>query len=134
MIIFIKNFIDWFKLKTNIDSKSHIPPLFKDGQIWWCSIGENIGGEISGKGEYFRRPILVVRKLDKYSFIGVPLTSQPKTGTWYFNIKVKNKDNYSILSQVRNVDYRRMDKILGTLNYNELIKIRESLIDLIRGI
>lgn len=133
MIVFIKNFIDWFKIKINLDSKSHIPPLFKDGQIWWCSIGENIGGEISGKGEYFRRPILVVRKLDKYSFIGVPLTSQPKTGTWYFNIKVKTKDNYSILSQVRNVDYRRMDKILGTLNQNELLKIRESLIDLIRG-
>jgi mRNA interferase MazF len=134
MHTFIKNFIAWFKLKPELNFKSHHPPLFKDGQIWWCSIGENVGGEISGKGEYFRRPMLVVRKLDKYSFIGVPLTSQVKTGTWYFNVKVKTKDNYSILTQVRHVDYRRMDKILGTVNSAELVRIRESLSNLIKGI
>lgn len=67
MQLFIKNFIDWFQLKIRIDTHEHKPPFFKDGEIWWCSIGENIGGEISGKGTYFRRPVLVLRKLDAFS-------------------------------------------------------------------
>ena len=88
MNTFIKDFVKWFLVKTNIDSRIYNPPLFKEGQIWWCSIGENVGGEISGKGEYFRRPVLIIRKLDRFSFIGLPITSQIKTGSWYFNLKV----------------------------------------------
>ncbi len=131
MPLFIKDFIHWFKLKVRLDISVHSPPLFKESEIWWCSIGENIGGEISGKGRYFRRPILVLRKLDRFSFIGLPLTSQLKTGTWYISLKVKGNDNFIILSQIRHIDYRRMDKILCTINDDDFQKIRKSLSNLI---
>ncbi|MEK7213812.1 MAG: type II toxin-antitoxin system PemK/MazF family toxin, partial [Patescibacteria group bacterium] len=116
---FIKNFIEWFSIKIRLNNSIHVPPLFNEGEIWWCSIGENVGGEISGKGTYFRRPLLIIRKLDKFSFIGIPLTSQHKVGTWYFNLKVKNKDNFVILPQIRHIDYRRMDKILCTIDNSD---------------
>ena len=61
---FIKDFISWLSIKTKIDGLKHSPPLFNEGEIWWCSIGENVGMEISGKGSYFRRPVLIIRKLD----------------------------------------------------------------------
>lgn len=134
MNIFIKDFVKWFLVKTNIDSRIYNPPLFKEGQIWWCSIGENVGGEISGKGEYFRRPVLIIRKLDRFSFIGLPITSQTKTGSWYFNLKVNNQDNSIIMSQIRYIDYRRMDKIISTITADDLKIVRESLIELIRGL
>lgn len=134
MNIFIKDFVKWFLVKTNIDSRIYNPPLFKEGQIWWCSIGENVGGEISGKGEYFRRPVLIIRKLDRFSFIGLPITSQTKTGSWYFNLKVNNQDNSIIMSQIRYIDYRRMDKIISTITVDDLKIVRESLIELIRGL
>lgn len=123
MQLFIKNFIDWFQLKIRIDTHEHKPPFFKDGEIWWCSIGENIGGEISGKGTYFRRPVLVLRKLDAFSFIGIPLTSKHKTGSWYSHREIKGKDNYFVLSQARHVDYRRMDKIFCTMRHEEYMGV-----------
>lgn len=130
---FIKDFIKWITVKIDIDNNNHVPPLFKEGEIWWCSIGENVGGEISVKGNFFRRPVLIIRKLDRFSFIGVPLTTQIKTGTWYKKIKVKEKDNYVILSQIRHVDYKRMDKLLYTLEYNLLNEIRIAVINIIKG-
>lgn len=134
MILFVKNFINWFKIKIRLDSSIHKPPFFKEGQIWWCSIGENIGGEISGKGSYYRRPVLIIRKLDKFSFIGIPLTSQPKSGTWYYKLLIKDKENYFVLSQIRNVDYRRMDKIFCTITSADLQSIRNNSANLICGL
>jgi mRNA interferase MazF len=130
---FIKDFIKWISIKININESEHTPPLFKEGEIWWCSIGENVGGEISGKGDFFRRPVLIIRKLDRFSFIGVPLTTQVKIGTWYKKIKVKEKDNYVILSQIRHTDYRRMDKLLYTIENNLLNEIRVATINIIGG-
>jgi mRNA interferase MazF len=53
----------WFIQKAELAAKEHHPPYFKNGEIWWCSIGENIGSEMYGKGEFYRRPVLVIRKL-----------------------------------------------------------------------
>ncbi|MEK7095418.1 MAG: type II toxin-antitoxin system PemK/MazF family toxin [Patescibacteria group bacterium] len=133
MIIFVKRFIAWFSLKPKLDSSVHVPPFFNEREVWWCSVGENVGSEVSGKGEYFRRPVLVLRKLDSFSFIGIPFTTQAKTGTWYANLKIKGKDNNAILSQIRHVDYRRMDKILCSLDHKDFEKIRIKMIDLLSG-
>jgi hypothetical protein len=37
-----KNFEDWFDLKPKIDNIEKIPK-FREGEIWWCHLGENIG-------------------------------------------------------------------------------------------
>ena len=133
MVFFVKNFISWFRLKIKIDGSNHKPPFFREGEVWWCSTGENIGGEISGKGPHFRRPVLIVRKLDRFSFVGIPLTSRYKEGTWYFALKVKDRDNFAVLSQVRHTDYRRMDKILCTIPTDELCRIKKAVTDLLEG-
>jgi len=59
---------------------------FKEGQIWWCSVGQNVGSESLGKGEYFTRPILIIKKLSSDLCIALPLTSKKKTGTWFEEI------------------------------------------------
>ncbi|MDQ5893562.1 MAG: sulfate adenylyltransferase subunit 1 [Patescibacteria group bacterium] len=81
---------------------------------------------------YSRRPVLVVRKLGRFSFIGVPLTSQLKSGTWYFNLNIKDEKNSIILSQVRHFDYRRMDKILSKIALSDLNSIKIALARLIK--
>lgn len=130
---FIKDFVNWIKLKIKLNDSSHKPPLFKEGEIWWSSIGENVGCEISGKGAYFRRPVLIIRKLDRFSFLGLPLTSQNKTGSWYSPLKVKGKDNFVIHSQVRHVDYRRMDKIICTTSNSDFTRIMEEFSIFLKG-
>ncbi len=74
-----KDFDGWIKIKKEIHFKGSIRTI-KEGEIWWCKIGENVGKEICGKGKDFLRPVLIVRKLNKYSFIGIPLTSKEHEG------------------------------------------------------
>ena len=54
----------------------------KVGEVWWCSVGLNVGDEIYGKGENFGRPVLVINTESRSCFIGVPFTSKIKTGKY----------------------------------------------------
>jgi len=83
-----KDFTHWHHLKTKIDT-SHPVPTFKERQIWWCSIGVNVGVEQDGKDEPFHRPVLVVRKFNRRLFWGIPLTSKRKEFPYYFPIHFK---------------------------------------------
>ena len=67
MINFIKRFTEWMTLKKQLDIRYRTPPDFKDGEVWWCHIGENVGSEISGKSDFFTRPVLILKKYDPYS-------------------------------------------------------------------
>jgi len=70
-------FDDWNTLKKELQEKqSRI--RFKEAEIWWVSIGQNIKSESYGKGENYRRPILVLRKLSADTCICIPLSSQKK--------------------------------------------------------
>ena len=50
MIVNLDNqhFIEWMSLKRKLKNINQFP-LFKEGSIWWASVGENIGIEINGK-------------------------------------------------------------------------------------
>ena len=127
---FIKRFSEWMPVKSGLDERKHEPPLFKEREVWWCSTGENVGVEISGKGRYFRRPVLVLRKLDAFTFIGLPLTRTTRVGSWYEQILIDGKFNTVIVGQSRHFDYRRMDKILWTIPSDDFNRIRDSFIRL----
>ena len=71
--------------------------LFKEGEIWWCSLGVNVGTESFGKGETFRRPILIIKKLSSESCIAVPLTSKEKKGTRFQEITLPEGKRWVML-------------------------------------
>lgn len=106
----------WSDRKESLKNTNHKPPYFKEREVWWCALGDNIGTEINGKGEFLRRPVIIVRKLDKYSFVGVPLTSKSKKGTWYVSIVCSGLGNTAVVSQIRSLDYRRLDKKMFVLD------------------
>ena len=62
---FIEKYNKWNIKKQNIHFLDNRDIYFKEGDIWWCSIGLNIGDESYGKGRDFRRPILIFKKLSK---------------------------------------------------------------------
>ena len=64
----IKKFLEWIRLKERLHINNYEPPLFKEGEVWWCYIGENIGNEINGKSRKFTRPIFIFKKYDRYTF------------------------------------------------------------------
>src|SRR5258708_38666648 len=45
----MKRFFEWIGLKEKLHEAKHQPPLVSERDMWWASIGENVGSEINGK-------------------------------------------------------------------------------------
>ncbi len=127
---YVKNFDGWHLLKKQLNEDNKIPTI-KQREIWWCSIGVNIGVEQDGKNKLYERPVLVVRKFNHRHFMGIPLTTQlknfPHRHTVFYNSKKSGdvKEGQALLSQMRSYDASRLTRHvakLGTKQFNELIK------------
>ena len=129
----VKRFLEWIQLKEKLHATIAKPPLFREGEIWGCSIGENIGSEINGKSKLFSRPVLVFRKLSGNTFLGLPTTSQQRKGTWYVTITLGKTESAVVLSQVRVLDYKRLSSKIGQLETVEMRKVLKGFRDLYIG-
>ena len=128
-----KNFTDWNLLKQRLDNKQGLP-TFKEREIWWCSLGVNIGHEENGKNEFFSRPILVVRKFNSNIFLGIPLTTKIKENRYYHQISFKETKQCAMLSQIRVWESRRLMDKMGKISWDEFDEIRKKLSDIILGV
>jgi mRNA interferase MazF len=118
-----KDFDAWNIKKKAIDSD--LPGIFcHQREIWWCSLGINVGFEEDGKGNRFSRPVVVIRGFNERIFIGVVLTTQKKDGDFYFPLgMVGDKESFAILSQIRLIDTKRLIRkivVLDTTIFKEL--------------
>jgi len=116
----------WNKIKKDLEIKEQ-RFFFKEGEIWWISVGLNIAQESCGKGSIFRRPVLVLRKLSSDTFIGIPLSSKDKTGTWFTDITLGNEKRTVLLYQIRMFSTNRFESRLATLDDNDMKKVKEKL-------
>lgn len=53
-----KRFSEWIGLKESLDERNIQAPHVNEGDIWWVSLGENVGWEINGKSREFSRPVI----------------------------------------------------------------------------
>lgn len=83
--------------------------LFKEGDVWWCSLGVNVGSETLGKGQAFTRPVIVLKKLSQEACVIVPVTSQPPRaiGTWFHQMHFAGRDQFAMMHQLRMVSVKR---------------------------
>ena len=86
----LKIYDEWNEIKKKLQAKDRLE-YFKERQIWWSSIGQNLGSETYGKGKTFTRPVLVFKKLSGNAFLGLPMTTKAKFGSWYVTIRHKEK-------------------------------------------
>ena len=122
-----KDFEGWHRHKKHIDAQEN-PPTFKEREIWWCSVGVNVGYEIDGKNEFFNRPVLVFRKFSKRLFWGIPLSSKIKSNPHYYNFKLNNKDQSANLTHLRLYDSKRLTHHMGKLPTRQFKHIQEEII------
>lgn len=75
-----EKFDEWNEIKKQINSSQTLkyPSV---GKIYWCSIGYNVGREVYGKGDRFRRPVLVLNAFKNGMFF------------WYPTFKSNQKQN-----------------------------------------
>lgn len=120
---------DWFGLKLKLWHKED-KVLFKQRELWWCSLGVNLGEKIFGKGDKFTRPVLIFKKFTSNSFLGLPLTSQDKKGSWYVEIRQRGRKSCIMLNQARVLDKKRLTKRIGTLDDADFQKVQKQFIQL----
>lgn len=120
-----KHFREWMSLKERLHFGNSMPKI-KEGDIWWCSCGENIGIEINGKSELFSRPVFIYKKLSRFGFIGIPITSQDKVGSWYVKFDFQGKNQTAVLSQIRAFSVSRLSSRMGKLDKNDIERIKNA--------
>lgn len=127
-----ENYDNWNVRKQNIQTSEKTKNIyFKEGQLWWCSLGLNIGSESFGKGKNFRRPILIIKKLSSDLCIGLPITSKIKTGTWFVTVKLKSESKCIMLCQIRTLHKKRFQFKIGELNIKDFKTVKEKLENLL---
>lgn len=121
----MKDFYNWNKKKIKIDSYKWFKHT-KGKEIWWCSVGVNVGTEIYGKGKVFARPVVVLNSEVSESFVGIPLTSKIKNGKYCCIIRVTdNKISTALIYQIRNFDKRRLIKKISDISEDDYDKVMQ---------
>jgi len=120
----------WNEVKKNIQEDKKIR-LFKERDIFFIIMGKNIGYEQNGKGDNFVRPIVVLKKITKDMFIGVPLSTQIKNGNWFysfeFNMKDKISKNIAIIPQLKMYSSQRLLNKIGVMSIKNHQELKEEI-------
>ncbi len=123
----IKNFGEWHSQKSNLQENKN-RPFFHEREMWFSSIGLNLGFEQDGKGEEFLRPIIVVKKFNNEVCWVVPTTKKDKKGKYYFQFEYREGESTSaILSQLRLIDSKRLSYKIGMVPENDFEEIKKRL-------
>ena len=110
-----EEFDKWNEVKKKLAKKDN-KIYFKERDVFWASIGINIGFEQNGKGEIFSRPVLILKKYSKDIFLGIPLSTQIKEGSFFFIFELNNNLSNALLVQSRLYDAKRLENKIGMIS------------------
>lgn len=123
-------FQNWSEEKIRLDSADYPSFYFKERQIWWASLGKNIGHEIDGKNKQFTRPVLILAKYSPLMCLVLPLTTRIKEDRPYqFQITINNRVTAVLIEQARTLSSKRLVDKVTTLEKNIFHQIKAKFID-----
>src|SRR3989344_2862616 len=125
----MKDFDRWNPKKKGIDPADRLVD-FHEREIWWCSIGVNIGSEQHSQTEDFSRPVIVVKKFTRSVFWGIPPTTRLKSVNFRFRVKINNVENDALILQMRVYDGRRLVRKINMMrkkNFNAFMNFIKNL-------
>ena len=67
-----------------------------------------------------------MKKLSRQGFMGVPLTSQEKTGSWYAKFEFLGKSEYAAVCQARVMSVSRLHSKLGHIPESDLEIVKKA--------
>ncbi len=124
-----KEFDKWNSLKKKIEDKDKIV-FYKEREICFVNLGKNIGFEQNGGGFEFERPVLILKKFNNRIFVCIPLTSKVNKDKYHFEFVFLNKKSFAILSQIRLIDSKRIDRKIGYISKDDFALLKERLREL----
>ncbi len=121
-----KDFEPWHTIKSTLN-RDKKRPFFHERDVWFASLGLNVGFEQDGKGSKFLRPIVIIKKFNNDICWCLPLTRSKKEGVYYFTFKNKTTESTIILSQIRLIDSKRLYYKTETISHNIFNDIKQKL-------
>ena len=125
-----KKFDEWNEVKQKVEKKEKTS-ITKEREVYWASIGENIGFEQNGKSELFTRPVLVLKRFTKNMFFGIPLSSQIKQGSFFYDFELDGEKSNALLVQARIYDTKRLEKKIGMISKEDFQNLKKKFGELI---
>lgn len=131
----MKNFNEWNEVKKSIEDEHNVIG-FRDRDVFYIKMGENIGVEQNGKGEQFVRPIVVFKKFNRFMFFGIPLSTQIKNGKFYYHFTLNRRngshtENIALLSQMRLYSSKRLLNKIGVMAQDDFENMKNRFKDLL---
>ena len=129
-----KDFDKWNTIKQETNQK--ILPndfFFYEREIWWCSLGKNIGVEVNGKDEGFERPGIILKVFNKDMMWVLPITSSVKKSKFYYNFIFNNIEQSIMVTQIRTISSKRLRRKIGTISDSDFERILAILIILVKN-
>lgn len=121
-----KKLDEWNQIKKSLQD-NHKTVVFKERDIFWTSIGVNVGYEQDGKGEIFSRPVVIVKKYNNNLFFGVPLSTTIREGSFFFAFDFENELSSALLVQSKVYDAKRLENKIGMISKNNFESLKSKL-------
>lgn len=126
-----QNFDRWNN-KKKLLNVSVFTDFVHEREVWWCSLGINLGVEANGKHENFERPVIVLRKFSQDAVLVVCVTSRVKKDNPYHIVYTHNGEEFSaVISQTRLISTKRLVRKLFTMSSGNFKRIRDGVADLV---
>ena len=124
-----KDFDRWNEIKKSLEERRSV--FCNTREIWWCSVGMNVGSETSGKNELFERPVLILRVYNVESIMVVPLTSKAKKDPFHTSLEYEGRIGWAILSHTKTINSRRLQRKLCRIDEMQFMSVLSQLKQLI---
>lgn len=128
----IQHFIAWTNRKIAIHFQNRSEFYFYEREIWWASLGENVGFEMNGKNWHFERPVLIVKKFSKDMVFVFPTTTKMKRGSWFYDIEYGGTKTQVVFAQARTISTKRLIRKMALLSEGQFHDFTHSFTELIK--
>lgn len=124
-----QDFDRWNEIKKKVDADTVDLEFFpKEGEVWMCILGKNIGREQNGGGNNFSRAMFVVKKFNNEIFWALSLSTRQKEIDYYYNfVDINNEKVSVILAQIRLVHIKRFKRKMYDLSGKDINNIKKIL-------
>jgi mRNA interferase MazF len=126
----IREILDWTKHKISIEHTTKTV-YFDEREIWWASIGRNVGTEENGKHDLFERPVIILKRLSRDQLLAIPITTKIRSGNWYYSFDSYGEPRCALLHQIRVLSSKRLNRKVDILPPVVFAALRKALFSLI---
>ncbi len=122
-------FNHWNIIKQDLHFSDNEEKYPKPWEIWYVNIWVNIWNESLWKWDFFKRPVLIIKKVWNLFFVVSMTTKWKENNKFYFKIDEKyfNKKSYLVLSQVKTIDKKRFIVKIWKISNKDFYEIKKEL-------